>query len=242
MGRDRFAHPVALGRPGGGAVSERLMNDFTLVIGNKNYSSWSLRAWLAMRRVGVPFREILVPLYGDGWRDAIRVHSPAGKVPVLKHGDLTVWDTLAIFEYLAERFPAARLWPADTTARAIARAVTAEMHSGFAALRGAMPMNLRRSIPGRGQDAATAADIARVCEIWRDCRERFGAAGAFLFGDFSAADAAFAPVAARFATYDVALDDVSAAYRDAVLGLPDMNDWYAAARSEPWTIEEDEVD
>src|SRR5690606_22207742 len=163
------------------------------------------------------------------------------KVPVLKHGALTVWDTLAIFEYLAEQFPAAGLWPAAGEARAIARAVAAEMHSGFAALRGAMPMNLRQSLPGRGRGAAVDADIARVCAIWRDCRRRHGQGGPFLFGAFGAADAAFAPVATRFVTYDVALDGVCSAYRDAIVGLPVMGDWYAAARSEPWVIEADEV-
>ncbi len=218
------------------------MSDFTLVIGNKNYSSWSLRAWLAMKRTGVPFEEILIPLNQGNWRESILSHSPAGKVPVLKHGTITVWDTLAIFEYLAEQFPDAGLWPADVAARATARSAAAEMHSGFGALRQYLPMNLRKPLPGRGRGIGVDADIARVCAIWRDCRERFGAGGPFLFGRFCAADAAFAPVAARFATYDVALDDACAAYRDAILARAEMREWYAAARAELWVIKEDEVD
>lgn len=218
------------------------MSSITLVIGNKNYSSWSLRAWLAVRATGVDFDEELVRLSEPGSREALLAHSPAGKVPVLKDGARVVWDSLAILEYLAETRPEAGLWPADAEARARARSVSAEMHSSFAALRSHMPMNLRRSLPGRGRGAGVADDIARICAIWRDCRERFGQAGPFLFGAFTGADAMYVPVATRFRTYAVELDPVSAAYADAVLTLPAFQEWHTAALEEPWVIAEDEVE
>ncbi len=221
------------------------MVDFTLVIGNKNYSSWSLRPWLAMRQANIPFREALVPLSREESAAAIASHSPSGKVPALKHGSRVIWDSLAILEYVAEEVPEARLWPEDREARAIARAVAAEMHSGFPALRRHMPMNLRKSLPGLGRGLGVGREIARICALWRDCRERFGApsgGGPFLFGPFTNADAMYAPVVTRFHTYGVELEDgVCRAYRDAVLGLPALAEWYAAAREEPWVIAEDEV-
>jgi glutathione S-transferase len=209
---------------------------FTLVVGNKNYSSWSLRPWLAMRQAGIAFEEIVIPLYQAESKAALLAHSPAGKVPVLKHGDRTVWDTLAIMEYLAETFPAAGLWPQDAAARALARSISAEMHAGFAALRRGMPMNLRDQPPRPQGSDAVAADIERITAIWRDCRTRFGAGASFLFGAFSAADAMYAPVATRFRTYGVALDPVCQAYADALLDLPAFLEWQRAARQEPWVI------
>jgi glutathione S-transferase len=215
--------------------------EFTLVIGNKNYSSWSLRGFLAARLAGVPFDEVLVRLSEPGSKAALLEHSPAGKVPVLKHGARVIWDTLAIIEYLAEIRPDAGLWPADPGARAHARSICAEMHSGFQALRARMPMNLRKSLPGRGRGRDVDDDIARVCAIWADCRARYGAAGAFLFGRFSAADVMYTPVATRFRTYAVELDDLCQEYVDAVLLRPDVVAWHEAAHEEPWVIAEDEA-
>jgi len=206
----------------------------TLVIGNKNYSSWSLRPWLAMKHVGIPFTEIRLPLYQADSKRRILEHSPAGKVPVLKDGAVTVWDSLAILEYLAERFPDRKLWPRDPAARAGARSVSAEMHSGFAALRAHMPMNLRNSYPGRGRTPEVEEDIARVTALWS---ERLApAAGPFLFGAFSNADAMFAPVATRFITYSVILPAVCRRYVDTLMALPAMQAWYADARAEPEAI------
>jgi glutathione S-transferase len=177
-----------------------------------------------------------VPLDRSDTKDRILAASPSGRVPVLRHGALTVWDSLAIGEYLAERYPRVGLWPKEAGARAVARAVTAEMHAGFAALRDHMPMDLRARHPGYGRGPGVAQDIARVVAIWEDCRARFGQGGDYLFGGFTLADAAFAPVATRFATYEVALEGTAAAYRDAVLTWPALEEWSAAARVEPWVI------
>jgi glutathione S-transferase len=217
------------------------VSEFTLVIGNKNYSSWSLRGWLAARAAGIAFDEVLVRLSEPGSKRELLKHSPAAKVPVLKHGERVIWDSLAIIEYLAEIQPDAGLWPADPAARAHARAIAAEMHAGFQALRAHMPMNLRKSLPGKGHGRDVALDIERITAIWADCRARHGAAGPFLFGRFSAADAMYTPVATRFRTYTVELDDVYQAYVDAVLAHPDFLEWRAAALAEPWVIAEDEV-
>jgi len=213
----------------------------TLVIGNKTYSSWSLRAWLALRQTGLEFDEILVPLSQPNSRAALLEHSPAGLVPILKHDRLTVWDSLAIIEYLAELCPEAALWPAERDARAHARSIAAEMHAGFQALRANMPMNLRKSLPGRGLTAEVGRDIDRIGAIWRTCRAAFGEGGPYLFGAFSAADAMYAPVATRFRTYAVGLDPVSAAYVEAIHDQPAFRAWHEAARLEPWVIDEDEV-
>ncbi|MBA3563741.1 MAG: glutathione S-transferase family protein [Gammaproteobacteria bacterium] len=211
---------------------------FTLIIGNKNYSSWSLRAWLLMRVKGIPFDEIRIPMYVEGSRAAIQSHSPSGKVPALRHGGTVVWDSLAICEYLAEQYPDAGCWPADQAARAEARAVSAEMHSGFQALREALPMNCRRRVKGRPVPPPVQADIDRVCSIWRSCREGFGAGGQFLFGDFSIADAMYAPVALRFQTYDVIPRGIESAYMEAVLALSALQDWLADASIETEVIAE----
>ena len=213
------------------------MADYTLVIGNKAYSSWSLRPWLALVQTGAPFTEVVVPLRQPDTKATLLSHSPAGKVPVLKHGGRTIWDSLAVCEYLAERHPEAGLWPADADARAHARCVVAEMHSGFQDLRRNLFMDLkqRHHVPDRV--AAAAADIARVQAIWEECRATHGAEGPFLFGGFTIADCFYAPVCTRFDTWGVALSPVARAYADAVLAHPAMVAWRKAALAEPWTIE-----
>lgn len=203
-----------------------------LVIGNKNYSSWSLRPWLLLRQHRIAFDEMRLPLDTPQFASGIRRWSPSGRVPVLQHGDLTVWDSLAICEYADETFLDRTGWPADAAARAIARSVSAEMHAGFQALRSALPMNCRRRVSGFVADAAAQRDIARVCALWRDCRARFGAAGDFLFGGFSIADAMYAPVALRFVTYGIALDAGARAYVDALLALPALQEWLRDSATE----------
>jgi len=212
------------------------MSDMTLVIANRNYSSWSLRAWLALEATGAPFDEVLVPLGEPDTRVAILRWSPSGRVPALRHGEVTVWDSLAISEHLAERFPDAGLWPQDPAPRAVARSVTAEMHSGFTALRSNMPMNLRASRPGAGRAPGVDEDIERIVAIWERCRRDHGGAGDLLFGGFTIADAAFAPVVGRFRTYGVAPGGAAEAYMDAIWALPTMQTWVEAARAEPWTL------
>lgn len=199
-----------------------------LVIGNKNYSSWSLRPWVAMKTLGVAFEEKRIPLDQPQTKVEVLKHSPAGKVPCLVDGAVAVWDSLAILEYLAEQRP--ELWPADRAERARARSVAAEMHSGFAKLRSRMPMNVRNRYPGKGRTPEVDADIERVAAIWN------AAKGPFLFGAFSAADAMFAPVVLRFRTYAPPLPSASRAYMDAVLGLPAMREWIAAAELEAEAI------
>lgn len=212
------------------------MTGLTLVIGNKAYSSWSLRPWLALTAAGIPFDEVLVPLWQDGSRAAVLAHSPAGKVPVLHHGDVTVWESLAICSYVAELFPDRGLWPDDRAARALALAVSHEMHAGFQALRQALPMNCRSRRSAGTLAEPVAAEIARIGALWADCRGRFGAGGPFLFGRFGIADAMYAPVVCRLAGYGIALDAPMAAYRDAILALPAMRRWYAEAAAEPWVV------
>jgi len=195
-----------------------------LVIGNRNYSSWSLRPWLAMKVLGISFEERRIPLYGPESRQAILRYSPAGKVPCLVDGALRVWDSLAILEYLAEREP--RLWPAEANLRARARSVAAEMHSGFPNLRQHMSMNIRKRHPGKGRTPEVLAEIVRIVEIWSECR------GPFLFGPFCAADAMYAPVVLRFRTYEVGLPPVCRAYAGAVLALPALQEWVRDAERE----------
>jgi glutathione S-transferase len=222
------------------------MAEFTLVIGNKNYSSWSLRGWLMARIAGVDFDEVLVPLDQPDTAVNIRKHSPSGKVPVLIHRGLTIWESLAIAEYLNDMKPEAWVWPPAVAARAHARAVAAEMHAGFAELRSNMPMNIRASCPGKGMTPAVRADIERITGLWRDARKRFAGAAprddGFLFGPFTAADAMYAPVVTRFRTYGVKLDSESEAYCNAVMAHPAMKDWCEAARNEPWLIAAAELD
>ena len=208
----------------------------TLYLGNKNYSSWSLRPWLALRQLDIPFREARIPLYQPDSASRLLAVSPSGKVPALKDGELVVWDSLAIGEYLAERFPEHGLWPSNARLRAEARSVSAEMHAGFAALRSQMPMNLRASLPGCGHTPEVLADIARIQAIWQGLRQRHNQDGAFLFGPFSYADAMFAPVVCRLHTYGVALDGAAARYADTILALPALQAWYADARAESEVI------
>ena len=208
------------------------MGAYTLVIGNKNYSSWSLRPWLAMKMAGQSFDEMVIPLGQQATTAEIARHSPAGKVPILHHGGTAVWESIAILEYLAELVP---------EARAVARAVSAEMHSGFAALRTHMPMNIRASKAGRGRTPEVDKDIRRSVAIWEDCRARFGEGGPFLFGRFSNADAMYAPVVTRFKTYGVELQGAARAYAEAILALPRMVEWYAAAKAEPWSMPENDA-
>jgi len=212
------------------------MAAFTLIIGNKNYSSWSLRSWLVMKQAGLEFEEIRILLDRPETRDRLLHYSPSGRVPVLQHGDLTIWESLAICEYLAELVPAAQLYPAAPEARAIARAVSCEMHAGFAKLRTHMPMDCRARHTDLGVAPDVQADIDRVTAIWRDCRQRFGGSGDLLFGDFSIADAMYAPVVSRFITYGVTLDPVCQAYTDALWALPAMQDWLTAAAAEVESI------
>jgi glutathione S-transferase len=199
-----------------------------LVIGNKNYSSWSLRPWLAMKVFEFPFDEIRIPLYGPGAKEEILKYSPAGKVPVLIDGATTVWDSLAVLEYLAEKNP--KLWPANAQDRARARSVSAEMHAGFPNLRNHMSMNVRKRYPGKGRTPEVETEIARILNIWDACR------GPFLFGAFSAADAMYAPVVLRFRTYAVELAAASRKYYEAMLALPPMKEWIEAAEREPESI------
>ncbi|HWA39532.1 MAG TPA: glutathione S-transferase family protein [Burkholderiales bacterium] len=195
-----------------------------LLIGNKNYSSWSLRPWVAMRHFGIAFEEEVVFLDKPDTQEKIRRVNPAGRVPCLVDGGLVVWDSLAILEYLAEREP--RLWPADAAQRARARSVAAEMHSGFPALRNAMSMNVRKRFPGKGRSAEVDAEVQRIEKIWGEATKPF------LFGSFCAADAMFAPVVLRFRTYEPPLSAASKAYMDAMLALPAMREWIAAAERE----------
>ncbi|HEY9904262.1 MAG TPA: glutathione S-transferase family protein [Candidatus Sericytochromatia bacterium] len=211
------------------------MTQLTLVIGNKNYSSWSLRPWLAMKQAGLDFAEIRIPLDAPMTYQEIRRYSPSGRVPVLLDGDVTVWDSLAICEYVAECF-ATNLWPEDRVARAVARSISAEMHSGFASLRENLPMDCRAQLCVLGINPAVQADIDRITTIWRECREKFAAGGNLLFGHFTIADAVFAPVVSRFITYQVKLDPVSQAYVEAVWTLPAMQEWVAAATNETESI------
>lgn len=203
----------------------------TLVIGNKNYSSWSMRPWVALNAFGIPFQEVRVLLDQADTANRIAEYSAAGRVPVLLAGEMTIWDSLAICEYLAEQFPELHLWPRDVAARAMARSVCAEMHAGFSGLRNAMSMNIRMSFPGRGRNAASQADIGRISEIWEECLSRFGH-HQFLFGDFSIADAFFAPVVSRFRTYGVSLAPALNAYCERVLAHPAVARWIAEALAE----------
>ena len=213
----------------------------TLVVGNKNYSSWSLRPWLVLKKSGAAFEEIVIPLDRPETRAEIFKHSPSGFVPTLKDDELTIWESLAICEYLAEKFPDANLWPKDPSARAIARSVSNEMHSSFSALRTNMPMNVRGNLPGKGRAPGVQEDINRISAIWRDCRTRFGQNGPYLFGAFSIADAMYAPVASRFVTYQVDLDADAKAYVNTLWSDPAMAAWVEGARREPWVIEKSEL-
>jgi len=213
-----------------------------LVIGNKNYSSWSMRPWIAMKVAGIPFEETLIPLYLPGSAERVLAFSPAGKVPVLIDDGLPIWESLAILEYLAEKFPDAGLWPSDRVARAHARVVANEMHGGFQALRRHLPMNLWRPPKAHALPEEVAAQAARIDALWADCRARFGQGGPFLFGAFGAADAMYAPVVARLHNYAVPVGEGAKAYMRAVMDLPAWREWAAAGLRETWVMQGNEVD
>ena len=213
-----------------------------LVIGNKNYSSWSMRPWLAMRANDIAFEEILIPLYtGAVDKQRILDVTRSGKVPALSDGDVTIWDSLSIIEYVAERFPASRLWPEDRAGRAHARSISAEMHSGFGPLRNECGMNLHRPVGAIALSDDARANIARIEQIWTECRERYGKLGPFLFGGFGAADAMFAPVVHRFRTYAIAVAQEAKAYMDAMMALPAFQEWTRAGLAETLVIEKFET-
>jgi glutathione S-transferase len=211
-----------------------------LILGNKAYSSWSLRGWLAAKLSGLPFEEVVVPLYDAEWdrrREGDEFAPSSGKVPILWDGDVVVWDSLAIVEYLNEKSGGERFWPADTAARAMARSMAAEMHSGFQALRRQHSMNIRQVYPPARLDNDVVHDVTRILELWAQARARFGGTGEFLFGDFGAVDAMFAPVVTRFVTYSIPMPPFAAAYMQAVLSHRWMQDWIASAQEEEWVIE-----
>jgi len=214
------------------------MSRTTLIIGNRNYSSWSLRAWLALEATGREYDEVVIPLGRPETTAEILRWSPTGRVPALHIGDIVLWDSLAICEHLAEDHPEAGLWPDDRGARAVARSVVAEMHSGFIALRKHMPMNLRASYPGAGREPGVDEDITRITSIWEECRKTYGAGGDFLFGQFTIADAFYAPVESRFLTYGLSPGGIADLYMEAVWALPAMSRWADGARAEPWSVEE----
>jgi glutathione S-transferase len=211
-----------------------------LILGNKNYSSWSLRPWLSLAEHDIPFEEEVLNIYDPATKPKLLSYSPAGKMPILLDGESTIWDSLAILETFADKFPQLDLWPKDPAARALARSVSAEMHSGFVPLRKAMPMNLKRASapPKAGFADDVKADIKRICDIFRDARTRFGARGDFLFGAFSAADCMFAPVATRLRTYAVKLDAPCEAYVEAIHNLSSFRRWKEAGLKEPWAVAE----
>jgi glutathione S-transferase len=213
-----------------------------LVIGNKNYSSWSMRPWLALRANNIPFEEVFISLYtGEADKQRILSFSRSGKVPILVDGDVAVWDSLAIVEYVAERFPEKRLWPEHPAHRAHARAISAEMHSGFAALRNECGMNLHRPVRAIELSDEARANVARIQEIWAECRECYGQSGPFLFGSFCAADAMFAPVVHRFRTFAIAVSKDTQAYMDTMMALPAFAEWTKAGLAETIVIEKFET-
>lgn len=207
---------------------------YRLVIGNKNYSSWSLRAWLFLRESGIDFEEIRIPMFTDHWRTEVARHTPAGRVPVLLDGDLAVWDTTAIYEHVRERHPQAVGWPQDPRARALARSVAAEMHSGFLAIRGELPQNLKARCqrPLESISESARAQVARVKETWTTCRTRHGEGGPWLFGRFTLPDVVYAPVALRFVTYGIPVEGAAAGFVEAVRGLPSVQEWIRDAQQE----------
>lgn len=213
-----------------------------LILGNKNYSSWSLRPWIAMRHAGLDFEEEVIPLYEPGSREKVLTYSPAGKVPVLIDDGIPIWESLAILEHLAEKYPKAALWPADATARAHGRAIAAEMHAGFGALRRHCPMNMRRRRRKLALTPEVAEDVRRIEVIWTDSRTRFGEAGPFLLGPFSVADAMYAPIVSRFFSYDVGVGAAAEAYMATMMSLPAWKEWEAAGEREPWVMPGNERD
>lgn len=214
----------------------------TLAIGNKAYSSWSLRPWILLSECGIPFSEDFIPLDTPEFKTRVAAYGAGKTVPILKHGDIVVWESLAIIDYLAELFPDRGIWPSDPAARAFARAIAAEMHAGFGALRRACPMNIRKAFARKDRGADVQADVARIENLWGEARRRFVADGRFLFGAFSAADAMYAPVVTRLQTYSVAVNETTRAYMDAVLNTSSFQIWHQAAMAEPFTLKHDEID
>lgn len=212
-----------------------------LTIGNKLYSSWSMRPWLVLVAFDIPFEEVLIPLRQPDTASRIGAVSPSGKVPALTDGDVAVWETLAIIEYVADKFPERKIWPSGVAAKAHARAISSEMHAGFQALRQACPMNLGKRFAPKDRGEAMRADVRRATELWADARRRFGSGGPFLFGAFTAADAMYAPVVTRLDTYQVEVDAGTRSYMDAVLRHPAFVRWRNEALVEPWTIESYEL-
>ncbi|OWK33038.1 glutathione S-transferase family protein [Sphingomonas mucosissima] len=212
-----------------------------LIIGNKAYSSWSLRGWLACKQSGLPFEEVVVPLYDQDWdrrREGAEFAPSSGKVPILWDGEAVVWDSLAIVEYLADKVGWDRFWPADEAARAMARSMAAEMHSSFVSLRREHSMNIRQVYPPVPPSEAVVADLTRIMELWAQARARFAGDGEFLFGEFNAVDIMFAPVCTRIVTYSLPVPRFAAAYINSVLAHPFMQDWIAGAQEEDWVIEQ----
>lgn len=212
-----------------------------LILGNKNYSSWSLRGWLAAKQSGLAFEELVTPLFGEDWdnrRNAEGLQPSFGKVPILWDGDNVIWDSLAIMEYFADRVGRDRFWPKDEGARGMARALVAEMHSSFAALRSECPMNVRRKFEGAQLSEACQADIVRILTLWAEARARYGDGGPFLFGTFGAADIFYAPVVSRFISYEVAVPGFAASYMQAIWEHDWMHEWIAASEEEEWVIEQ----
>lgn len=213
-----------------------------LFIGNKNYSSWSFRPWFALKVAGLHFAETVIPIGTDDFKAQISKLTGIAKVPVLTHADIVVWESLAILEYVSETRPDARLWPADRAARAHARSVANEMHASFPALRNHCPMNMARPVKPRDLPDAVKRDVRRIDTLWQICLGQFGGGGPFLYEQFSAADAMFAPVVSRFHTYAIEVSATSRAYMDAIMALPAWKEWHRAALLETWVIPEDEVD
>ena len=215
-----------------------------LIIGNKAYSSWSLRGWLACKLSGIAFEEVVVPLYDENWdkrREGDEFAPSSGKVPILWDGDAVVWDSLAIVEYLNDKVGGDLFWPKDPAARAMARSMAAEMHSGFSALRRKHTMNIRQVYPAKPIDSDVQQELARIMELWMQARARYGGDGDFLFGEFGAVDAMFAPVVTRIVTYSLPVPRFAQAYMLAVLQHPFMQDWIAGAQEEDWVIEQFEL-
>ena len=217
------------------------MSSLQLIFGNKNYSSWSLRPWILMKHYQVPFEEKRIPLFTDESKQVLSQHYSNGKVPVLMDGDFEVWDSLAILEYISEQYLDGKGWPQNTKARAIARAVSAEMHSSFVAVRNEMPMNCRKQFQDFTYSATAQADVDRICSIWEICRSTYGHSGDWLFGEFSIADAMFAPIALRFHSYCIELTPSAQTYVTNILNHPHIQDWIEAGKTEEEVIGEDEA-
>ena len=218
---------------------------FKLIIGNRAYSSWSMRGWLACKQSGEEFEELVVPMFDDAWekrREGDEFAPSLGKVPILWDGECVVWDSLAIIEFLADRYGREKYWPDDETGRGMARSMAAEMHSGFANLRRELPMNVRKSFPPIELTTPVREEIDRILQLWAQARARFGGTGDYLFGNWCAADMMYAPVVTRFITYGVPVPSFAAVYMKAVLSHPQVAEWIDKAQDEPWVIEQYEVD